>query len=58
LFLSDKKQPEQYEKRYEKYEMDARPNQAIIGQVEKVVGTIAAMIKLAITIYKSQIGEQ
>jgi hypothetical protein len=38
--------------------MDARPNQAIIGQVEKVVGTIAAMIKLAITIYKSQIGEQ
>jgi len=38
--------------------MDTRPNQAIIGQIEKVLGTIAAMIKLAITIYKSQIGEQ
>jgi len=38
--------------------MDTRPNQAITGQLEKVLGTIAAMIKLAITIYKSQIGEQ
>jgi len=31
----------------------------MIGQVEKVLGTIAAaMITLAITIYKSQIDEQ